>query len=92
MKSLNSQYRPGADPTEKLQFIENELTEHIGQYALVREKSGRNIISYFVYLNTAQTALYWCFDNRGRRRCTLTKYISFIDVMTNNLSIVFLDR
>ena len=92
MVSLNPQFKAGADPMEKLQYIEQQMSAHVGHYALIREKSGRSIISYFVLLVTPQQGVYWCFDNTGKRRCTLTKWISYIDILTNSLSIVFLER
>lgn len=92
MVSLNSQFTVSLNPMEKLQRIKQLLSDHVGQYVLLREKSGRNTLTYFVYLETAQQGVYWCFDSQGRKRCMLTKWISHVDILTNLLNIVFLDR
>lgn len=71
--------------------IRRQIQEHVGTYAIILEKTSRNVFSYFVLI-TPQGGKEAFYDENGNFRCYLTKTIDPIRIMTGEQSIIYLDR
>lgn len=71
--------------------IKSQITEHMGKYAILLEKTSRNVFSHFVLITHSggKEAFY---DDNGDFRCYLTRPIDPIRIMTGEQSIVYLDQ
>jgi len=71
--------------------IKSQITEHMGKYAILLEKTSRNVFSHFVLITHSggKEAFY---DENGNFRCYLTRPIDPIRIMTGEQSIVYLDQ
>ena len=76
---------------DSLSKIKNEITSHIGKFALLREKDGRNIFVYLIRIVSPKEGEYFCYDYKGKFRCTIRKYLDLTQIMTDEQRIVFLD-
>ena len=74
-----------------LQAIKNQIDDHIGKYALLKEKNGRNICVYFIRIINSREGEYSCYDSRGKFRCFLRKFLDITQIMTDKQRLVFLD-
>lgn len=71
--------------------IKSQITEHMGKYAILLEKTSRNVFSYFVLI-TSRGGKEAFYDENGNFRCYLTRHIDPIRIMTGEQSIVYLDQ
>lgn len=71
--------------------IKSQIIEHMGKYAILLEKTSRNVFSHFVLITHSggKEAFY---DENGNFRCYLTRPIDPIRIMTGEQSIVYLDQ
>ena len=76
---------------EMLHAIRRQISEHIGKYALLKEKEGRNIFVYFIRIINPGEGEYSCYDSKGKLRCILRKPIDCKQIMTDEQRLVFLD-
>ena len=74
-----------------LQSIRDQITAHVGKYALLKEKEGRNICIYFIRIINSKEGEYSCYDSRGEFRCFLRKFLDATQIMTDEQRLVFLD-
>lgn len=71
--------------------ISKDITSHIGQYAILLERSGRHASSFFIQITGVNTGKYRCYDFEGTFRCTVTKYLDVISLMIGEQRLVYLD-
>ena len=81
----------GEKSVELIQGIKNQIESHIGKYALLKEKDGRNINVFFIKIIKPNEGEYPCYDNQGNKRGLLRKYIDFTKIMIDEQRLVFLE-
>lgn len=71
--------------------IKTQLQAHVGQYAILLERTSRNIFSYYVQVTPSggKEAFY---DEDGNFRCYLTRPIDPIKIMTGEQSVIYVDQ
>ena len=71
--------------------ITSEIKKHIGQYAILLERSDRRATSFYIQITSDNTAKYKCYDFEGNFRCYLTKYLDTVLLMIGEQKLVYLD-
>lgn len=76
---------------EILTDIENQIKSHIGKFALLKEKDGRNTQVFFIKIISSKEGEMYCYDFRGNFNCTIKKHLDCIKILTDEQRLVFLD-
>ena len=76
---------------EMLHVIKDQIESHIGKYAVLKEKDGRNINVFFIKILNPCEGEYSCYDSRGNLRCFIRKHIDFTKILVDDQRLVFLD-
>ena len=76
---------------EILKDIENQIQSHIGKFALLKEKDGRNTCVYFMKIISLKEGESYIYDSRGNFQGSIKRYIDVIKILTDDQRLVFLD-
>ena len=76
---------------DMLQTIKTQIDNHIGKYALLKERDGRNICVYFIKILNSREGEYSYYSSKGLFRGVLKKCIDLKQLMTDEQRLVFLD-
>lgn len=71
--------------------IKHQINANIGNWAILREKDGRNIIAHLIQITSLNMGKYMYYDNHGNFVGYLNKNIDLKAIMNNDAQIVFLD-
>lgn len=97
----NNQRQTQDDTDQKIQQIYLWLVDHIGQPAILYEKSGRELIPEFVkitgicgtHINTLGVrAAQRCYTLEGTFRTNIMHDVSVISLLTGDQKVVFFDE
>ena len=72
--------------------ISREIEKHIGQFAILKEKDGRNNFVFLIRITSKIGGVYRNFNNAGEYNGDIFKSLSPILILTNVQQIVFLDE
>lgn len=73
------------------QCIRQTLMDHVGQYAILIEKGGKQSFSFFIQITSPCTGKYQCYDYEGNFRCFVTKYLDIIQLFIGEQQLIYLD-
>lgn len=71
--------------------INQQIRNHIGQYAILIEKRGRHSLSFFIRITSNCTGEYRCYNYEGNFRCCMTKYLDLISIFIGEQELIYLD-
>ena len=86
---------------QKIQDIYHQLLTHIGKPAILFEKESREMVPYFVVLdskvgsnlsNLGVVALQKCYHPDGGFRCYISHTVNVLKIMIGDQQIIFFDE
>lgn len=93
MIGLNSEVKsvPKGTAGAYLHSIRHQIAAQIGNWAILKERDGRNINVYLIRILDANQGEYQYWDDSGNCRGRGIKTIDSTAIMTNDTQLVFLD-
>ena len=71
--------------------IKNQIQSHIGKFALLKEKDGRNTCVYFLKILNLNEGESYLYDSYGNFQGSIKRYIDTVKILTDDQRLVFLD-
>ena len=76
---------------KKHNTIQQDILKHLGKYAILIEKRGRNSVSFLIQITGDHTGKYKCYDFEGNFRCCISKYLDVNAMIIGEQELIYLD-